>query len=138
MTVLVAYDGSDPARDAVEYALDEHSDDTVVLLRVVEAAGGTTTAGIELAQEKLREWRKEASTATKEDLETILERTDTEVELETAIGKPAHELVTYATENEIDHIIVGSHGRGGMSRVLLGSVAEDVVRRAPCPVTVVR
>lgn len=47
-------------------------------------------------------------------------------------------LLTYADENDIDLIIVGTHGRRGFQRMLMGSVAEEVVRRAPCPVLTVR
>ena len=46
--------------------------------------------------------------------------------------------MTYAEENDIDHIVVGSHGRGGVSRMLLGSVAETVARRSSVPVTIIR
>jgi len=46
--------------------------------------------------------------------------------------------VEYAEESDVDHIVIGSHGRSGVSRILLGSVAESVVRRADMPVTVVR
>jgi nucleotide-binding universal stress UspA family protein len=52
-------------------------------------------------------------------------------------GVPAREIVTYAREHRIDLIILGTHGRTGMSRALLGSVAERVVRTAPCPVLTV-
>ena len=138
MTVLVAYDGSEPARKAVAYTLEEHHDDDVVLLRVVELAGGSTGAGIELAREKLRERRKQAETTTADQLEELLESTASEVLLETAVGDPDEAIVEYATEHDIDHVIVGSHGRKGVTRMLLGSVAEAVVRNAPCPVTVVR
>lgn len=138
MTVLVAYDGSDPARAAVEYTLAEHSNDEVVLLRVVEAAGGTTDAGFELVREQLRDRREEVSATTAEQLQDILDETDSPVELETAVGDPANEIVAYADEHGIDHIVVGSYGRGGVSRVLLGSVAETVARRSAVPVTIVR
>ena len=53
------------------------------------------------------------------------------------IGKPSDEIVRYAHEREIDLIVMGTHGRQGMSRVILGSVAERVVRKAPCPVLTV-
>jgi len=46
--------------------------------------------------------------------------------------------VEFAHEGDCDHVIIGSHGREGILRVLLGRVAETVVRRAPMPVTVVR
>jgi nucleotide-binding universal stress UspA family protein len=51
---------------------------------------------------------------------------------------PADEIVRYAREIHADIIVAGTHGRGGMSRLLMGSVAEHVVRNAPCPVLVVR
>lgn len=52
-------------------------------------------------------------------------------------GDPAEEILRYATRHPIDLIVVGTHGRTGMSRVLLGSVAERVMRGARCPVLVV-
>ncbi len=50
------------------------------------------------------------------------------------LGKPADEIIRYATEHEVDLIVMGTHGREGMARVFVGSVAEKVVRRAACPV----
>ena len=47
-------------------------------------------------------------------------------------------IVEYVETHDVDHVVIGSHGRKGLSRVLLGSVAELVVRRSPVPVTVVR
>ena len=52
-------------------------------------------------------------------------------------GSPAYGIVDYAKEHDIDIIVMGTHGRGGVTRVLLGSVAERVVRIAPCPVLTV-
>lgn len=138
MTVLVAYDGSDPAREAVEYALEEHSDDEVVLLRVVEVAGGATDAGFELLRDQVDDRRDAVSSEIAEELDGLLDTTDVDVRLETTTGDPANEIVGYADEHDIDHIVVGSYGRGGVSRVLLGSVAETVARRSAAPVTIVR
>lgn len=53
-------------------------------------------------------------------------------------GDPAAEIVRYAGESGADLIVVGTHGRGGVSRLLMGSVAEHVLRKAPCPVVTVR
>ena len=54
------------------------------------------------------------------------------------IGTPAWTIVEYAGSHDIDLIIMGTHGRGGMSHLFMGSVAERVVRTAPCPVLTVR
>ena len=55
-----------------------------------------------------------------------------------AEGHPFLEIVRYAKDHSIDLIVLGSHGRGAIAHMLLGNVAERVVRKAPCPVLVVR
>jgi nucleotide-binding universal stress UspA family protein len=54
------------------------------------------------------------------------------------IGTPAWTIVDYAGANDVDLIVMGTHGRGGMAHLLVGSVAEHVLRTAPCPVLTVR
>lgn len=61
-----------------------------------------------------------------------------QVHLTVVVGDPATEIAHYAKEQQISLIIIPSHGRLGMSRFLMGSVAERVVRLAPCPVLVLR
>ena len=53
-------------------------------------------------------------------------------------GVPFHEIIEAAKTQQVDLIVMGTHGRTGLQHVLLGSVAEKVVRLAPCPVLVVR
>ncbi len=53
-------------------------------------------------------------------------------------GSPAEEIIRYATEQAVDLIVMGTHGRTGLERLLMGSVAEQVVRGAPCSVLVVK
>jgi nucleotide-binding universal stress UspA family protein len=60
------------------------------------------------------------------------------LETEIVMGRPARAIVEFAEANEVDGIVLGSHGRDRVAQVLLGSTAETVVRRAPCPGTVVR
>ena len=53
-------------------------------------------------------------------------------------GSPFVEIVRYAKDSDIDLVVMGTHGRGPIAHMLLGSVAEKVVRKAPCPVLTVR
>jgi nucleotide-binding universal stress UspA family protein len=54
------------------------------------------------------------------------------------VGDPLYAIVEYATASRIDLIVMGTHGRTGVARLMLGSVAERVVRTAPCPVLTMR
>lgn len=53
-------------------------------------------------------------------------------------GDPAHEILRFAEQENVDLIVMGTHGRRGLSRLVMGSVAESVLRRAKCPVLTVR
>jgi len=54
------------------------------------------------------------------------------------LGDPSHEIVAFAVAQHADLIVLGSHGRTGLSRMLMGSVAESVIRHASCPVLTVK
>ena len=137
--VLVPYDGSDPATDALTYALEQFPEATVTVLHVVtlpesywSAFGGREDRipGYEEAVdrgEKLLEEASQTADAAGHEVETDLET-----------GEPHRVIVDRAAEGGFDAVVIGSHGRTGVSRVMLGSVAEKVVRRTPVPVVVVR
>jgi len=139
MRVLIPYDGSDQADEAVEYVASEHADDEVVLLYVLDFV----EAGYDASPEAVvpgywEEWYEETEGQAQELLGEAAENFGSEIETDVVAGRPAQTIVEYVTEHDIDAIVMGSHGREGFSRVLLGSVAEAVVRRSPVPVTVVR
>lgn len=60
------------------------------------------------------------------------------VEYRMEMGEPADAIVRVAQEEEVDIIVMGTHGRTGLKHLLLGSIAEAIVRRAPCPVMTVK
>lgn len=60
------------------------------------------------------------------------------VQVTVLLGEPAHAIAQYAQDKHVDLIVVPSHGRTGLTRLLIGSVAERVVRLAHCPVLVLR
>ena len=62
---------------------------------------------------------------------------DVSVEIAATGGDPAEEILRYAQGHSIDLIVMGTHGRSGVSRLLLGNVVDQVMRGAPCPVLVV-
>ncbi len=55
-----------------------------------------------------------------------------------AIGRPFFEIISYARDNNIDLIVMGTHGRGAIAQVLLGSTTDKIVHKAPCAVLTVR
>ncbi len=137
--VLVAVDGSEQSFDALEYALSEFGDATITVLTVLDPA--EVGAGTEIAMTvNADEWMATAEKRAESHFERARELAGTDVDLrtETEIGRPARTIVEFADEGGVDHVVMGSHGREGVSRILLGSVAETVVRRSPVPVTVVR
>lgn len=138
MAILVAYDGSDPAQKAVERAVKAVDEEEIILLRVIEVADGMIEAGLDIVQERLKEMQDEKTNELSGDIKAVLEAEDVNFRVETVVGKPSREVVSFAEENDVSEIVIGSHGRESVSRVLLGNVSENVVRRAPVTVIVVR
>ncbi|MFB6210390.1 MAG: universal stress protein [Halobacteriales archaeon] len=138
MHVLVPMDDSPPSRAALEYALAEHPDADITVLHVVETSQSMSygevgdIAGIVTAAQSQLQSPQVITRA-----EQLAAEHDREVITETQQGAVAHTITTYASTHDVDQIIMGSHGRQGISRLLIGSVAERTVRRAPVPVTVV-
>ena len=76
------------------------------------------------------------------EMQEFIERviTDPAIEIEKAIkrGRPFIEIIRTAREEDVDLIVIATHGRSGLEHVFFGSVAEKVVRKAPCPVLSIR
>lgn len=142
--VLVPLDRSEQAKKSFEWALDEFGDARLTLLHVIEPLNmryveeARKQSGEELTPEESYE---RVVDDAEEFLSRFVEKAEEsgiEASYDHAVGKPSREIVDYADEHDVDHIVVGSHGRSGVSRILLGSVAEKVARRSSVPVTVVR
>ncbi|SDQ57206.1 universal stress protein [Natronobacterium texcoconense] len=137
--ILVPYDGSAPSKKALEYTIEKFENPDVTALYVVPVPEGYWTAFEDEEMEAA-----EADRAREQGQETLDEARETgaehgcDVDTEVVTGKPDRVVLEYAESETYDTIVMGSHGREGVSRVLLGSVAENVVRRSPIPVVVVR
>ncbi|EMA37354.1 universal stress protein [Halobiforma nitratireducens] len=136
MHVLVPIDDSDPADAALEYALTEFPEADVTALHVIDPY--ETSVSSWFGGEEFPERLEEDTAALLADARERADERGVSIDTDTVVGKPAAEIAAYVEEADIDEVVMGSHGRRGSSRVLLGSVAELVVRRAPAPVTVVR
>ena len=73
-----------------------------------------------------------------EELVTPADRERFHAQIVTKFGAPFIEIIRYAKEHDIDLIVMGTHGHGPIVHMLMGNVAEKVVRKAPCPVLTVR
>jgi nucleotide-binding universal stress UspA family protein len=138
--ILVATDFSACSHEALEYAgeLAKRFSADLHLLHVAEDLhrllphpGGTIPAEMLAAAEA------EADEALTHAA-GVLEKTGRQVHRSVVRGMPFVEIIRYAREQDIDLIVIGTHGRTGLQQALMGSVAERVVRKASCPVLVVR
>ena len=141
-TILVATDFSDASGLALTYAkeLARQFDSTLHLLHV--AADADVSPGTEALwgfseTEVQRRWVDEA-TAKLAGLCSAEEQAAFPVRTAVEIGPPADGVLRYAGDHRVDLIVMGTRGRGAVEQLLLGSVAAEVVRRAPCPVLTVR
>ncbi len=138
--ICCATDFSEPSRiamlEAAELARRFEGELELVHVHVPPPAMGTEVLATPIAlpesapaesAEALATWRDEA--------ERLLGRT---VRARLLAGEPASEILRHAREREIDLVVVGTHGRRGLRRLVLGSVAERIVREAPCAVVVGR
>ena len=143
--ILVPTDGSETAEKAVEHALDlaEQYGTEVHALYVVDtnamslSLGGEQLDRIEQGHYgEMEEVRERADRATGYVADRAADRGLETVEHVSA-GRPHDMIANYVDSNDIDLVVMGSHGRSGVRRALLGSVTERTLRSTPAPVLVV-
>ncbi|RQS65044.1 universal stress protein [Burkholderia sp. Bp8963] len=142
--IMVAVDGSTSSKQALDEALKlaKGSDARIVAVYVVDQSVLFTYAGRVDPHTLLEEIRRDGA-AVLHDVEQIIANAavsgETELIGTDSIGEDiAERLQRYVDENAIDLAVVGTHGRRGIRRMVLGSVAERFVRGSSCPVLLVR
>ncbi|MBV0924479.1 universal stress protein [Halomicroarcula limicola] len=137
--ILVPTDGSDYAAAAVAHALAiaERAGARVHAVSVVNLGDIATGADVGVPPEFVEQFETLAEEAVVSVATAARER-GLDVETSVSSGVPARELLDYVEENPIDLVVMGTHGRTGWDRLLLGSTAERLVRRSPTPVLTVR
>lgn len=135
--VLVPYDASPLADRALRYAFETFPDAAVVVLHVVEPFATHSEAGSVDIEGRWWERAEELAQDVLDEARAVAKECEAGIETDWRYGRLAHTIVEYASEHEINNVVMGSHGRGGLERLLVGSVTETTIRRAPVPVTVV-
>ncbi len=139
-TICCPIDFSDASRAAMEVACDlaRRFGAKLTLLHAYPVPGYTFPDGSVVASPRmLQELAEQATRHLAEWQRQAQEAGAPGVEIHTAVGEPAAEIVAWAKEQGVDLLVLGTHGRTGIEHALMGSVAERVVRRARCPVLTV-
>lgn len=134
--ILVGVDGSKHSEKALKYSLDEAEElgNEITVVRVVRSVGYSVDEIGNVIAEKV-----ESAEGYMEELKEMAGEWNVEIETEVITGEDIHnELVRYADENDFDLIVLGGKGRSDLGTIHLGSVSESVVKRANCPVLIVR
>jgi nucleotide-binding universal stress UspA family protein len=140
--VLVATDFSEASDAALDYGREfaRNFGATLHVAHVLENV--FAGAGNELGVHEIASLWQELEAAARRKLEGVVAEDDRrELNARPVLltsNSAALGLVTYAEQEKVDLIVIGTHGRGAFSKLLMGNVAEKVVRTAPCPVLTVR
>jgi nucleotide-binding universal stress UspA family protein len=138
--VLVAIDGSAPATAALEHALSRFTSSDVTVLHVIDAEEDDSFRRRLLPDDcdAQREAAERAAETVLGEARAHADACGAAITTVSVVGRPMRRIPVYAEENDVDVIVMGTHGRTGLSRLLLGSLSEAVVRRSAVPVTTVR
>lgn len=135
--VLIATDGSENNRSALEEGVRviRECGGTGYAVYVVDTGTYSSSSGEIPFADTFRVFMGDAKKAF-----DMLESLSGDLEIETKVleGRPGAEIVRFAEEEGIDLIVIGTKGKKGLERLLLGSVAEEVIRSSPCKVLVVK
>ena len=138
--ILIATDGSETANEAADFGIEMVgcSGAKVYAVYVIDTTPYRSVPLDKIwSKEVLDEFEQAGHEATSY-VEKIGKAAGVEVESKVLKGHPAEKIVSFAEDNKIDMIIMGSLGKGGYERVVLGSVSEKVLRHAKIPVLIVR
>ncbi len=135
--ILVPTDFSASSDAALRLAtiLARDSGASLLLLHVAEPRPAYTVAGVYAV---LPTGGNEFSEENEHLQKIVVPDSSISVERRFAVGSPAEAVVQIAREEQVDIIVLGTHGRTGLARLLLGSVAESILRHADCPVLTVK
>src|SRR5215472_5536807 len=137
--ILVAHDFGEAAQAALAFAMDlaKELKARITIVHAYEIPVYGFPEGLALTAETIRRIEEATSQAMKGVIEHA-QRPGMDIEGVLRQGPAWSEIVAAAVDTKADLVVIGTHGRRGLAHALLGSVAEKVVRAAPCPVLTVR
>ena len=139
--ILFPTDFSDGSAQALQYAVEfakKYSAKLYIIHVIYDMAKGS---GLYVPHVSMDQLYKDIQEGAKKELDNFgVEALESMKNVERIVmtGVPHHEIVEFANKNKIDVIVIGTHGRTGIDRLLFGSTASQVVRNSPCPVLTVR
>ncbi|MCX7876738.1 MAG: universal stress protein [Melioribacteraceae bacterium] len=138
--ILVPIDFSDYSKNALKYAADFAKNFSAKLFLIYVVEPMIYPADFSMGQIAIPSTDIDIHNRAEEELKKLADEIDKDLQVETIIktGKPFVEINETARENDIDLIIIATHGHTGVEHLLFGSTAEKVVRKAPCPVLTLR
>ena len=142
--ILCPLDFSENSQEALQYAIHlmlKDDDATLYLVHIVDSRVFDYSGP--MYEQEVPLMKVELDQSTREQLEKKLlaeipEEIQNRVETTILFGVPFLEIIMAARDKNIDLIVIGTHGRTGLAHMIIGSVAEKVVRKAPCPVLSVK
>lgn len=137
--VLVAIDDSRPATAALEYALARFNTAEIIVLHIIDAVDATNIRQRVLPEEckNQRDVAERIAETVLTDARTFADAAGANITITTRSGRPPRQILAYAEENDIDVIVLGTHGRSGLNRLLWGSISDLISHQSPVPVMTV-
>ncbi len=137
--ILIATDGSDIAENAADFGirLAKNLNSEIYCIYVVDTTAFSSIDN-EIIWQNIKSVLEEDGKRALKSIEDKVRGMNIKFHTIIKYGNPSEEIVKFAKENDIDLIVMGTSGRSGLDKFLIGSVAEKVIRMAPCPVMVIR
>jgi nucleotide-binding universal stress UspA family protein len=141
--ILVPTDFSDHSEHAAAYALElakRYEADEIHCVHVSDIPADLMATSAYYMTGPSEQFVEQVRAESRKSLEAFAQKNFPGVPVQAVFleGRPFAEIVRYASENQVDLIVISTHGRSGLKHALFGSVAEKVIRKAPCPVLVVK
>lgn len=140
LKILVPMDGSEYGVRAVAHIAKLHDEDAQIDVHLINVQIPIESGHVRLfvKHDELQDYYREEGFAALAAARDTLDRAGVPYRVHIAVGHIADTILLYASELDFDTIVMGTHGRSKLMQIILGSVANDVVKRSSIPVTLIK